>query len=271
MNIKTTFKKFFQNFALRSGLVVNRIPPNDDLEKFLDRFKEKYMSIDMVRIGGDDDGGYLIPNNLDSVNYCFSPGVDYTASFESELSKKYNIKSFMADASVSSSPVADDNLVFIKKFLGSKTGDDFITLSDWMKNSIVDDNQGKLLQMDIEGGEYDVLSYESSETLAKFSTMVIEFHGLQNMFDRHFLKFITAIFEKIYVNFSICHVHPNNCSGIASYNGIDIPRVIEVTFIRNDLVNLYNIDIPISLPHPLDQSNIQNISEIVMPEIWWKK
>ena len=40
---------------------------------------------------------------------------------------------------------------------------------------------------------------------------------------------------------------------------------------NEDLVNVHNIDIPISLPHPLDQSNIQNISEIVMPEIWWKK
>ena len=68
MNIKTSFKRFFQNFALRSGLIVNRIPPNEHLEKFLDRFKEKYKSIDMVRIGGDDDGGYLIPHPLDQSN-----------------------------------------------------------------------------------------------------------------------------------------------------------------------------------------------------------
>ena len=271
MNIKTRMKKFFQYFALKMGLIVNKIPPSNDLEAFLSRFRDRYVAIDLIRIGGDDDGGYLMPNNIDSIEYCFSPGVDYTASFESELSKKYNIKSFMADASVSSAPLEDNNFTFIKKFLGSKTEGEFITLSDWMKESIFEDNKGKILQMDIEGGEYDVLTYESSETLAMFSSILIEFHGMQNMFDRNFLKMVSGIFEKLYQNFSICHVHPNNCSGIASFNGLDIPRVFEVTFIRNDLVNTCKIDLPIILPHPLDRSNVQNTSEIIMPEIWWKK
>jgi hypothetical protein len=45
-----------------------------------------------------------LPNNFKEVNYCFSPGVVVTANFENELSQKFNIKSYMADASIKNHP-----------------------------------------------------------------------------------------------------------------------------------------------------------------------
>jgi hypothetical protein len=266
MNIK----KRLQQLAFKRGIIVNKAVSPNELENFVSRFRSKYKSIELVRIGGDGDGGYLLPNNFTSVKYCFSPGVDYTAKFETELSKEYGIKSFMADASVSSPPLNDENFTFVKKFLGSRSAGEFITLSDWMKDCVADDAQDMILEMDIEGGEYDVLTFETAETLAKFSSMVIEFHGLQNIFERHFLQMISSIFEKLYRNFSICHVHPNNCSGIASLHGIDVPRVLEVSFIRNDLIDRFKSDTSISLPHLLDKKNVENKSDICMPEMWWK-
>jgi hypothetical protein len=267
MNIKTRL----QRLAFKRGIIVNKTVSPNELENFISRFRSKYVPIELVRIGGDGDGGYLLPNNFNSIKYCFSPGVDYTAKFETELSKKYGIKSFMADASVSSPPLSDENFTFVKKFLGSRSVGEFITLSDWMKDCIEDDEKDKILQMDIEGGEYDVLTFETGETLAKFSSMVIEFHGLQNIFDRHFLQMISSIFEKIYQNFSICHVHPNNFSGIASLNGIDVPRLFEVSFIRNDLIDRFKSDDLVSLPHLLDKKNVEGKPDICMPEPWWKK
>ena len=123
--------------------------------------------------------------------------------------------------------------------------------------------------MDIEGSEYNVLTYEDSTTLAQFSVMVIEFHNLQKMFEKDFLKMISAIFEKIYKNFWICHVHPNNSSGTASLDGIEIPQTVEVTFIRNDLVNKCRNNKNISLPHKLDAKNVPGNEDIFMPKIWW--
>jgi hypothetical protein len=66
-------------------------------------------------------------------------------------------------------------------------------------------------------------------------------------------------------------VHPNNVSGIASYGGINIPRLIEVTFINKDLLEACQLKSEISLPHKLDMQNSENYKEITMPEIWWKK
>jgi hypothetical protein len=125
--------------------------------------------------------------------------------------------------------------------------------------------------MDIEGSEYDVLMYEGPNTLASFAVMIVEFHDLQRLFKQDFLRMAKVIFDKIYKNFSICHVHPNNCCGVASLDGIDIPRVIEVRFIRNDLLGEFANRKSVSLPHPLDSKNVGEIDDIAMPTLWWEK
>lgn len=129
----------------------------------------------------------------------------------------------------------------------------------------------KILQIDIEGGEYPVLIYESPSTLANFSTMIVEFHDFHRLYEKTFLRMVSAVFEKIYENFSICHVHPNNCCGVAELDGISVPRVIEVTFIRNDQLVKYKNGKQIALPHPLDKKNVKENDELLMPEIWWKR
>ena len=177
----------------------------------------------------------------------------------------------MADASVEKPPFSESNIDFIPKFLGAHSRDNFITLSEWLNQKNLENDSNLLLQMDIEGGEYDVLTYEDSNTRASFSVMVIEFHHLQRLFKRDFLKMVSVIFEKIYKNFSICHVHPNNGGGIASLDGVNIPRLTEVTFIRNDLLDEFSNNKPLILPHPLDSNNNAKKENISMPIEWWKK
>jgi len=267
MDLKYQVKKTMLKF----GIIIQKKIPADDILDFIKRFRDKYEPIELIRVGGDGDGGYLLPNNLDSVSYCFSPGVDYTANFEAHLSKSFGIKSFMADASVQSPPMNDDNFLFTPKFLGSKTKDTFITLSDWILESLDGDTASKILQMDIEGSEYDVLTLESAEALAQFDSMIIEFHGLHNIFQRDFFRMVSAIFEKIFINFSICHVHPNNCRSVLQINGVDVPDVIEVTFLRNDLIEQFRTQDEILLPHRLDSKNVERLPDIQMPEMWWKQ
>ena len=264
-------KKNLQRFALEHGILINKPVSSDEVKQFIHRFKNNFKSVKLLRVGGDGDGGYLMPDILQNIDYCFSPGVDFTANFELELSEKYNIKSFMADASVSGPPFSNKNFSFLKKFLGNNTNEQFITLSDWIKVSKINDSNNLILQMDIEGSEYDVLSYEDSQTLARFSSMIIEFHGFHNIFDKNFFRMASSIFEKIYKNFVICHVHPNNCSGLATLKGIDVPRVFEVTFIRNDLYQKIKDNNEVFLPHKLDIRNIKSSPELRMPEIWWRK
>ena len=266
MKIKLFLKKTF----FKLGFNVEKISCYKDIEFFINQFRQNYKSTELIRVGGNGDGGYLLPNILSKIEYCFSAGVGNVSTFEKELSKNYHIKSFMADASVNLPPEKDTNFFFIKKYLGSKTYNEFISLGDWISQSIKDKNSNKILQMDIEGSEFEVFTYESADSLAQFSLMIVEFHGLQNLSNRNFLKMITAIFEKIYRNFSICHVHPNNYSGLYNFEKLKIPSSIEVTFVRNDFLDEIKSTSKVSLPHPLDQKTVSDIPEIYMPEIWWK-
>lgn len=256
----------------RRGILVRKASTLQDLGGFIRRFQENFVSVDLIRIGGESDGGYLVPvRALGNIQYCFSPGVSDTADFENQLANTYGIKSYLADASVSAAPIANDRFHFTRRFLGSAVSDNFMSLTDWVNDSVGSTACDMLLQMDIEGAEYDVLINESESTLHRFSIMVIEFHNLQNLLEENCLTLFTSIFEKIYRSFSICHVHPNNCCGVSQLGEIQVPNVIEVTFLRKDLAAQLSIGTPVSLPHRLDARNISGKADIKMPEAWWKE
>ena len=59
-------------------------------------------SKDLIRVGGNNDGAYLLPDDLNKIEACFSPGTSNIKTFEDELAEKYQIKSFMTDGSVKS-------------------------------------------------------------------------------------------------------------------------------------------------------------------------
>lgn len=259
-----------KRLAYKFDLLIEDLVLKNDLELFLSKFRKNYVSCDLIRVGADNDGGYLIPNILNEISYCYSPGVDNIASFEKELSEKYNIKSFMADASVKGPPFQNKNFEFIPKFLGIKDNELTMTLSSWIRNTISDDQDNKILQMDIEGAEYDILLYEGPETFDKFKIMVIEFHDVHKIFHREFFRTFSIIFEKILNNFSIVHVHPNNCCGQLNLKNISVPAVMEITFMRNDLINNYKNSKKVSLPHQLDRKNVIRNKEIVLCKQWYR-
>lgn len=264
-------KNQIRQMALQQGVLLNAAVPSSEIHNFLARFRQNYAPVDLIRVGGPGDGGYLVPDALETLTHCFSPGVSDTADFEHELSTKYGVTSFMADASVTGPPFDDENFFFIPKFLGNRSAGEFITLSDWVESSLGSTSSDEMiLQMDIEGAEYDVLTFESRTTLSQFKIMVIEFHYLDKMFEKQFLRTLTSIFEKIYLDFTICHVHPNNCCGMVSRDGITVPRVAEMTFVRKSLVAELTSSAGVTLPHRLDQKNIDQKPDVVMPEIWWK-
>ena len=69
-------------------------------------------------------------------------------------------------------------------------------------------------------------------------------------------------------NFTICHIHPNNCCGYTRFANYKIPKVMEFTFIRNDLI----IDKKKTLnkfPLKIDKKNYLNKKEIYLSNIFF--
>lgn len=48
----------------------------------------RVIDVKLTRIGSSNDGGYLVPDDLDGIKSCFSPGVANNSDFEFDLSKQ---------------------------------------------------------------------------------------------------------------------------------------------------------------------------------------
>ena len=55
----------------------------EQLERFFGTLHAVDPGLPMIRLGGDGDGGYVVPDDLDGLAACFSPGVSDVADFSS--------------------------------------------------------------------------------------------------------------------------------------------------------------------------------------------
>jgi hypothetical protein len=255
--------------GLVSGVYISKLKPTskETIEAFFANLRENSAQVDLVRIGGAGDGGYLVPNDLSGVHFCMSPGVAETSCFEFQLASDYDITCCLADFSVDAPAVNHPLFHFTKKFVSSYNDEQNMRLTDWVHAS--EDRYGKgdlLLQMDVEGAEYSVLQEVSEETLAKFRIVIIEFHYVDRIFDRNDFALIKQVFDKLLKQFYIVHIHPNNSGHTSALNGIDVPTVLEFTFLRRDRVTDSS---PLSFePHILDQPNTKRNPDLALPACW---
>jgi len=234
--------------------------------------KPKASKTPFIRIGGDHDGAYLVPNDLEGIEACFSPGVNRIKYFEDVLTDEYGIKShmcdFTCDASEFRTPLRDGMQTFQKKWLDVAPGEDNIALADWVAMSAPTGDL--LLQMDIEGAEYRNILGTPDETLQRFRIIVLEVHGLGRLIDgpTH-RKVIAPFFEKLAHHFVCVHAHPNNCCGDFAIPGTDIrvPNVLELTFVRTESF-IPDAGTP-KLPHPLDVArNVPQKAPLFLSDAW---
>lgn len=232
----------------------------------------------LIRVGKDNDGGYLICENsvMDS-STLVSFGISDDFSFEEHFQKIKNVDIFAFD------PTINLNF-FLKKFLHSliklklisfskqflnwikfkkffnktnnklhlkkigKGGDafyDYISIENIIKSSNIDQNF--FFKIDIEGSEYRIL-----DDLIKFNDKIqglaIEFHNVDINMDR-VINFICKF------NLKLIHIHANNWS---SHGLNNIPSSIELSFSKKPvLLNNY-----VNFPHKLDQKNNPDADEI---------
>jgi hypothetical protein len=221
---------------------------------------------ELIRIGGAGDGGYLVPDDLEGIEYCFSPGVSTISNFENQLADR-GIKSFLADYSIEAPPIIRPELTFDKKFVGSTDSGQFTTLRSW-KNKYLESYTGDLLlQMDIEGGEYAVILNTPSELLAQFRIVVIEFHSLERLFDPLVFSLMSSCFEKLLESFHVVHLHPNNFYGTVKRGQIETPRTMEFTFLNKARVTSTS---PVTkFPNVLDVANVPYRRDYGLPECWY--
>jgi hypothetical protein len=244
----------------------------------IDFLRPKASPFKLIRLGGDRDGAYLVPDDLHGIDACFSPGVANRKDFEDELGSVYGVRSHMVDFSSEESkfvtPLIDGMQTFDKKWLGSDSNPETVSLEDWVAQKEAIKSGDLLLQMDIEGAEYENLLDASLDLLARFRILVVEFHGVH----RHLssgepdnpLTLVTKKLEKLFIT---VHAHPNNCCRTHRLPGsrIVVPSAVEVTFLRKDRFtgNLGSPRHHVQLPHPLDiRANVASKKPVYLSGNW---
>jgi len=262
-------KKNIKNFAI-AILEKARMCPTyaTDVSEILSLLEKLYpVSVDkgLIRMGPSGDGGYLVPDDLSGIEACFSPGVDTISGFEKECAER-GMKVFMADKSVDSPAEPDARFNFIKKYIGAVTNDDYITMDGWVESSLPGSQSDLLLQIDIEGYEYEAFLSMSNKLMERFRIIVCEFHNLDMLWSEPFFPLASHTFEKILQTHTCVHIHPNNSSPAVVKNGIEIPPAMEFTFLRAEREG--SRALATDFPHPLDGDNLNSYSPLPLPECW---
>jgi hypothetical protein len=224
----------------------------------------------LVRIGKVNDGGYVLADlDLEKIEVLYSYGIEEDTYFERYMADKYNSLVRMYDYSINSVPY-NNNFSFFKEFVTSsdfkKSNKDpnvaYGTIDEHLdKNK--DRNKRKILKVDIEREEFNVIKDISNETLRDFDQIVMEVHSL-------YIKTNEAIelLKKINENFYIIHVHSNNYSYLINvYDWIVIPHVIEVSWVRKDLIKDQVYFADRVYPMALDAPNNSRNEELIL-DMW---
>jgi len=231
----------------------------------------------LIRLGGNKDGSYLVPDDLSQIDACFSPGVEDRKYFEDELTIRYGIKCHLCDFSTDEkklkTPLIKPFQTFEKKWLKSKKDKDSITLKEWVRNYSPISTNDLILQMDIEGAEYDNILNADKSLINRFRIILIELHGLtlhkKNMnLDLEKLRLINYLKDT-----HVCiHAHPNNncMDSIDIHTSMNIPEVLELTYLRKDRFqkNVTQKTFKPLLPHPLDITSNKILPPLHLNEQW---
>jgi len=231
------------------------------IRELIEILRPKPCPFHLLRLGGEGDGAYLVPDDLQGLKACLSPGVQNRKTFEDELSLNHGIACHMCDYTSEeasfTTPLVPGLQTFKKLWLDVSGTTDSITLDSWVGELSPDPQSDLMLQMDIEGAEYRNLLGTDSSVLARFRIIVMELHHL-----RSFLSStaepndLFAVLELIDRHFICVHAHPNNCCGSFYCDMVksSIPGVVELTLLRRDRFDGYAPSqlIPPMLPHPLD-------------------
>lgn len=245
------------------GFFTGRATPLAEVDRILDLLIPCDTGVPLMRVGEAHDGGYLVPDDMAGISMLFSPGVAETWTFEQDLLGRYGIHPVLCDraADIHGCPFPVDD-----HWLGPATGPGLMSLDDWVAAHSGGDSE-LMLQMDIEGAEYMTLLATPRRTLNRFRVIVVEFHDLHRVADLHTAtNLIAPTLEMLRTMFVPVHVHANNQCPVDARTGFDIPRVLEVTYLRSDRCRHIRPGIP--LPHALDAPNVPTLPDISLSGRW---
>ncbi len=234
-----------------------------EIIEFLNLLRPYHMASDhKVRIGGDADGGYVMPSMALKSTAVVSIGIGDQVSFDAELADRGAVV-LQYDHTIPGAPKAHPNFRYHKLGWGPKDEGELRCLATMMAGIAWDDARLPILKFDTEGAEWNCLAAASSADLERFAIIAGEFHGFHNLVNRGVHDAMKAVFEKIRRTHLPVHLHANNATGIRLVLGVPVPPLLEITFVRKDLAVFAGHSTE-PIPGPLDRPNMADRPDICL-------
>ena len=188
-----------------------------------------------VRVGGERDGGYIMAD-IATPSAVISFGVGPDVTFEFEMAQR-GIPIVLHDHTVEGTPQTHPLFRFNK--LGicgeGESGPSLATLGVHLARPDIPTDK-LVLKIDVEGYEWGVFATMSQEQFSRFDQIVMEIHWLQRLADPGFATKAKAALENLNKQFTLFHVHGNNCSELSIVHNFMVANVLELSFVRTSLV-----------------------------------
>lgn len=214
-----------------------------------------------MRVGRDNDGGYVMLDDFARISKALSLGIAEDDSWDLEMVSR-GMRVHQYDHSIPCGPTQHEHLTFHRLMIRGKSVAGSTTLEEALQRLSSDPNEGIVLKMDIEGGEWGVFANIQSNSLRRFSQIVCEFHSL-HLIDKPANH---ALFRRALSNLNTSHqcihVHANNHAEICNIGDIPIPQVIEVTYANRMRYEFRATDE--LFPTPIDQPNNKEKPDIFL-------
>ena len=212
----------------------------------------KVDAYDVVRVGKNNDGGYLMLDDFSDDMRAYSFGICDDMSWDKWISQRSGMTVFMYDHTIQHAP---ENCALCPfKKIGIGVTDDsthsLYSLKTILKQNEDLENNNLILKMDIEGAEWDIIDSWEVEDLSHFRQISLEFHGLTNISNS---QQIIRCLKKISCSHNPIWIHGNNYVPAEECDGMVIPISLEVTYAR---INSYTFSKErVYLPFAADMPN----------------
>lgn len=201
----------------------------------LPRFLQPFRCDDLIRLGKDHDGGYLVnKQDIHKTQKLVSFGIGTDCSFEEDFTKLNDcaVSAWDSGARISGDFFQHEQRTLVYKNI-SRDIDEIVS------------DENIFLKCDIDGDEYGIL-----DSLIKYSRyfvgIVMEFHDVNKPENFNLLNnFISKMDQKL------VHLHVNNYFYYKTAEG-NIPDILELSFSSSPNVSYNPL---LSLPHHLDMTN----------------
>lgn len=222
-----------------------------------------------VRIGGPNDGGYVMANDFERNSIAYSIGVGPQVQWDVEMAER-GLVIHQYDHTVPGLPQEHPNFRYTPLGIApDMTQADLITLEEMLTRNGHKHKSNMLLKIDVEGAEWDVFDALDHALLAKFDQIVVEFHGLEYLGSDSFRERCNRVFRKLNFHHVPVHIHANNYSAVHLLENIPVPGVVELSYcLRSRFTFAPSEEI---FPTELDQPCRAEVADIFLGRFKFKR